>query len=399
MSTFTTLPPLALYVHVPWCVRKCPYCDFNSHEANQGIPEKAYVDALLRDLEHDLPRVGGRRAQSVFIGGGTPSLFAPGAIEALLAGVRARIPIAPDAEITLEANPGTVDADRFAGFRAAGVNRLSLGIQSFCDAKLQALGRIHGANEALQAAEAARRAGFDNLNLDLMFGLPGQSVDEACEDAMRAIALQPAHLSLYQLTLEPGTPFYHRPPALPDDDAIWSMQIELQALLEQAGYGQYEVSAYAQPGRQCRHNRNYWLYGDYLGIGAGAHGKITEAGGVTRLWKRKQPKDYLEKAGTAEALGGEQRLAPEDLPLEFMMNTLRLPEGFESVLFVQRTGLPLSVVAEPLAAATRRALLEREDSRIRPTALGMRYLNDLLALFLPTDRTTAGSPASTASRA
>lgn len=393
MPDFAALPPLSLYIHVPWCIRKCPYCDFNSHEAPRGIPEQKYVDALLRDLEHDLPRVWGRPVQSIFIGGGTPSLFQPETIDALLAGVRSRLPVNPDAEVTLEANPGTVDAARFAGYRTAGINRLSLGIQSFRDDKLAALGRIHNGQEALRAVEAARAVGFENINLDLMFGLPGQSVNESCADVMQAIALAPAHLSVYQLTIEPGTPFYHRPPTLPEDDSIWSMQLELQALLEDAGYAQYEISAYSRAGQGCRHNLNYWRFGDYLGVGAGAHGKITDREGITRLWKRKQPDDYLAAAGTRKAIAGEERLTEADAALEFMLNALRLLEGFELELFTERTGLPLTAIEEPMAAAARRGLLDCDESHMRATPLGVRYLDDLLALFVPAEPLRACSPA------
>jgi len=381
MLIFTALPPLSLYVHLPWCVRKCPYCDFNSHEARGEIPEQEYIEALLRDLEQDLPRVWGRPVQSVFLGGGTPSLFAPASIDRLLSGIRARLPLNQDAEITLEANPGTVDMDRFRGFRAAGVNRLSIGIQSFDDDKLRALGRIHGSVEARRAAEAARAAGFDNFNLDLMFGLPQQTVEQALSDIRTAIGFAPTHLSVYQLTVEPNTLFHARPPALPDDDATWEMQTRVQAELAAAGYRQYEVSAYARPGDECRHNLNYWLFGDYLGIGAGAHAKITDRNSITRLWKIKQPKEYLRHAGTPAGIGGEQKLSRDDIVTEFMMNALRLVNGFPSPLFQERAGLPLAVCEKPLSLAENRGLIEWNAQMVRPTPQGRQFLNNLVELF------------------
>jgi oxygen-independent coproporphyrinogen-3 oxidase len=387
MFRFTALPPLSLYIHLPWCVRKCPYCDFNSHAVREELPEDAYVDALISDLEQDLPRVWGRHVHTIFMGGGTPSLFSPAVIDRLLSAVRARLFVAPDAEVTLEANPGTVEVERFRGYRQAGVNRLSIGIQSFDEDKLKALGRIHGHDEALRAAAAACDAGFENFNLDLMFGLPRQTLAQALADLETAIALAPAHLSLYQLTIEPNTLFHHRPPALPDDDATYAMQEALQARLRTAGYDQYEVSAYAQAGRQCAHNRNYWRFGDYLGIGAGAHAKITDAAGITRLWKAKQPKEYMTTAGTPPGIGGERRLTRAEVGLEFMMNVLRLTGGVESPLFAERTSLPLSLIEARLRAAEDRGLIEWDAHHIRPTELGRRFLNDLLALFLPEDDT------------
>jgi oxygen-independent coproporphyrinogen-3 oxidase len=399
MFTFTSLPPLSLYVHIPWCVRKCPYCDFNSHEAGDrrsrhpasrdisaslhvSIPEKEYVDALLRDLELDLPRVWGRPIHSVFIGGGTPSLFSPEAIDRLLSGLRARLTLNQEIEITLEANPGTIDLERFKGFREAGVNRLSMGIQSFEPEKLKALGRIHGREEALRAAEAAATAGFDNFNLDLMFGLPQQTVEQALADLRTAIAMGPSHLSAYQLTIEPNTLFHARPPQLPDDDTIAEMQDQLQDLLAEHGYRQYEVSAYARPEKQCRHNLNYWRFGDYLGIGAGAHAKITDANRITRLARVKPPKSYLEKAGTATALSTEQKLSRADVITEFMLNALRLTDGFPTPLFQERAGLPLSVCEKPLSLAESKGLIEWDTRTIRPTPAGRRFLNNLLELFV-----------------
>jgi len=381
MLNFTALPPLSLYVHIPWCVRKCPYCDFNSHAARAEIPEQQYVDALLRDLEQDLPRAWGRTVHSIFIGGGTPSLFSPEAIDRLLSGLRARLPLDQDIEITLEANPGTVELERFKGFRAAGVNRLSIGIQSFEPEKLLALGRIHGRDEALRAAGAARAAGFDNFNLDLMFGLPQQTVEQALADIRTAIGLGPTHLSVYQLTIEPNTLFHARPPVLPDDDSTWEMQSRLQAELATAGYRQYEISAYAKPGYECRHNLNYWKFGDYLGIGAGAHAKITGGGAIRRLWKVKQPNDYLRTAGTPAGIGGEDRLSREHIVTEFMMNALRITAGIPSRLFAERTGLPISVVARPLEQAENRGLITWDTESLCPTDAGFRYLNNLVELF------------------
>lgn len=379
----TASVPLSLYVHVPWCVRKCPYCDFNSHQLRGELPERAYVEALLADLDHDLPEVGERRVESIFIGGGTPSLLSAEALGRLLDGLRRRLRLRPDAEITLEANPGTVEQGRFHEFRQAGVNRLSIGVQSFNANHLQRLGRIHGPQQAIRAAEAAHAAGFANFNLDLMFGLPGQSPAQALADVDTAIALAPAHLSHYQLTLEPGTLFYKHPPPLPDDEATWAMLERGQERLSQAGYGQYEVSAYARPGRRCRHNLNYWRFGDYLGIGAGAHGKLSDANGaIMRLWKLKSPRDYLRHAGTRQAIGGREMIPAAQLGLEFMLNALRLTDGFAARLFRARTGLPLSHLQPALAEAEARGLLECR-SRIRPTELGRQFLNDLLELFVP----------------
>lgn len=382
MLNFASLPPLSLYVHIPWCVRKCPYCDFNSHEARAKIPEWEYIDALLRDLEQDLPRVWGRIVHTIFIGGGTPSLFSPEAIDRLLSGIRARLPLDQNPEITLEANPGTVELERFKGFRAAGINRLSLGIQSFEDEKLKALDRIHGREEALRAAEAVRAAGFDNFNLDLMFGLPGQTVEQALADMRTAMALRPTHLSAYQLTIEPNTLFHARQPALPDDDTAWEMQSQLQAELAAADYRQYEVSAYARPGYECRHNLNYWKFGDYLGIGAGAHAKITNASGITRLWKVKHPNEYLSAAGAPTSIGGEQQLSRHDAAAEFMLNALRLVDGFPSPLFQERAGLPISACEPELALAENKGLIEWDARAIRPTPQGRRFLNNLLELFV-----------------
>jgi oxygen-independent coproporphyrinogen-3 oxidase len=382
---FSALPPLSIYVHMPWCVRKCPYCDFNSHEPKTGVPQYEYVDALVQDLEHDLPRVWGRKVSSVFIGGGTPSLFAPEAIDGLLSALRARIPLLPNAEITLEANPGTVEQGRFAEYRAAGVNRLSIGVQSFQDDLLERIGRIHGGREAIRAAEQAHAAGFDNFNLDLMFGLPRQTLVSANADIATALDLEPAHISYYQLTIEPNTWFAKHPPQLPADDTIWVIQQHAQQQMERRGYVQYEVSAYARDARRSRHNLNYWTFGDYLGIGAGAHGKITDAKAqsVRRPWKIKHPATYLDAVASQSHVGGAEEISPADLPLEFMMNALRLNDGFERHLFAERTGLPLDVIHEKLEDAVRRDLLSVRGDRIQPTLHGQHFLNDLLQLFMP----------------
>ena len=381
---FAAPPPLSLYVHVPWCVRKCPYCDFNSHPSRGAIDAAGYVAALLRDLDEDLPLVQGRIIQSIFLGGGTPSLLPGEAVDELLAGVRARHACRHDMEVTLEANPGASDAGRFAEYRAAGVNRLSIGVQSLDDHALQRIGRIHDAAEAEAAVEAARRAGFDNLNLDLMFGLPGQSPAQARRDLRQAIALQPSHLSYYQLTLEPNTAFHRSPPSLPEDDALWSMQEQSRKLLAHAGYVQYEVSAYAQPSRECRHNRNYWEFGDYLGIGAGAHAKLTDAtaGEIWRLRKHNHPRSYLESAGPGGFAAGREALAAAPTVVEFMLNALRLKRGVPQARFTERTGLTLDCITATWNQATERGLMTRND-RLCATALGWRYLNDLLELFVP----------------
>ena len=374
---FAALPPLALYVHLPWCVRKCPYCDFNSHEKRDALPEREYVDALVADLEGMLPSVWGRRVVSVFIGGGTPSLFAPESIDALLAAVRARVPLEPGAEVTLEANPGTAEAGRFRGYREAGVNRLSLGIQSFDDAKLKALGRIHSADEARRAIEMAQAA-FDNVNLDLMYGLPGQTLGEARADVAEALRFGTTHLSAYQLTLEPNTVFYSKPPQLPAHDTCADMQLAVEELAAEAGFEHYETSAFARPGRRCRHNLNYWEFGDYLGLGAGAHGKLSFADRVTRHERAKQPREYMGQAGTVQ----EKPVAPRELPFEFMLNALRLVQGVPAERFEERTGLPRAAVARQLAAAEEKGLLESDPRRIRPTRRGRLFLNELLQLFL-----------------
>ena len=380
-----TTPPLSLYVHLPWCVRKCPYCDFNSHEGRGALPFEAYVDALLADLDHDLPLAWGRTVHSVFFGGGTPSLFPPAAIDRFLQQASARLRFAPDVEVTLETNPGTVEHGPFAGYRAAGVNRLSFGVQSFDDGCLQRLGRIHSSGDAERAVKAAQDAGFDNLNLDLMYALPGQSLAMALADVDRAIALQPAHLSHYQLTLEPNTVFAVRTPAgLPDEDGAWDMQEACQARLAAAGFAQYEVSAYARAGRQCRHNLNYWQFGDYLGIGAGAHGKLTLGASqqVLRRWKLRHPAEYQAKAGTPAAIGGDEVLTASRLPFDFMLNALRLNAGVPMAMFEARTGLPRAAIADHLATAHARGWLEPDPDWLRPTELGRRFANDVIGLFL-----------------
>jgi len=372
------LPPLALYVHIPWCVRKCPYCDFNSHERSGDLPEREYVGKLTSDLEQLLPSVWGRRIVSVFIGGGTPSLFSPESIDALLAAIRARLALEPYAEITLEANPGTVEAARFRGFRAAGVNRISVGVQSFDDAMLARLGRIHSSAEARRAIDAALES-FDNANLDLMYGLPGQTPEMAHADLEQALACGVPHLSAYQLTLEPNTVFWSKPPALPEHDRCADMQLAAEEALGAAGYEHYETSAFARPGMRCRHNLNYWEFGDYLGIGAGAHGKVSFPDRVTRHERIKQPRDYLEK----NTLAGEKTVPPSELPFEFMLNALRLVEGFPVELFQARTGLPLATVESRLQKAESEGLIERDWKLIRPTERGRLFLNELLELFLP----------------
>ncbi len=384
MFNFSATPPLSLYIHIPWCVRKCPYCDFNSHALRTEIPEQAYVTALLADLEQELPAVWGRTVESVFIGGGTPSLLSAAAFERLLGEIRARLPLKPGAEITLEANPGTVDQASFAGFRKAGINRLSLGIQSFQPALLENIGRIHNDSEAVAAIEAARSAGFDNINLDLMFGLPGQDVAMATGDLHTATALGPEHLSWYELTIEPNTWFYRHPPARGDDETRWEMQTAGQTLLHEAGYSRYEISAYARAGRQCLHNLNYWQFGDYLGIGAGAHGKITDAAAqrIYRVAKTRHPLSYLETAHTAQRIVTQRDLMPDDVLLEFMMNTLRLDHGFRIADFTTATGLPASRLEPGIQHATEQGLLQAND-RIQTTPHGRRYLDELLQYWVP----------------
>jgi len=386
---FAALPPLALYVHIPWCIRKCPYCDFNSHEAKGEVPEAAYVDALVADLEFALPAIWGRRTASVFIGGGTPSLFSAASIDRLLAAVRARVPLAPDAEITLEANPGTFEREKFSAFRAAGVNRLSLGIQSFDPGHLRALGRVHDEKEARAAAEAAL-AIFGNVNLDLMYALPRQTIAQARLDVAAALVFAPPHLSFYQLTLEPNTLFHRDPPPLPDDDAAADIEDAVHSMLAEARYRHYETSAHARAGSECRHNLNYWRFGDYLGIGAGAHSKLSFPDRIVRQIRFKQPRQYLERASAGAPLLEETEIARDDVGFEFMLNALRLTDGVPASLFAERTGYPLALVARELELATARGLLESDPTNIRPTALGRRFLNDLQSLFLADARERRG---------
>ena len=385
MHQFSLLPPLALYIHFPWCVRKCPYCDFNSHELQGELAETAYIDALLADLEQELPRIWGRSISSIFMGGGTPSLFSANSIDRLLSGVRARLTFAPNIEITLEANPGTVEQERFADFHAVGINRLSIGVQSFQDTQLQQLGRIHTGKQAIQAAEAAHKVGFENFNLDLMFALPGQNTQSALNDLQTAIDLSPSHISYYQLTIEPNTLFHKHPPSLPDEEMVWTMQCEGQALLAGAGYTQYEISAYAKAKRQCRHNLNYWQFGDYLGIGAGAHDKITDMTQqhITRCWKVKHPHAYLNKAATEQRIAGSRSLSQDDTILEFMLNALRLTHGFKHDLFQHHTGLPLKSIEVAIQQAEANGWLVKNKEGFQPTEEGQRFHNDLVSLFLP----------------
>ncbi len=375
------LPPLSLYIHIPWCERKCPYCDFNSHEYGGALPETEYVDTLLADLETDLPLAQGRPLVSIFIGGGTPSLLSTPAMQSLLDGVRARLPLADDCEITLEANPGSAEADKFAGFVTAGVNRISLGVQSFDDNCLQALGRVHDAAQARRAVAQAQASGIASLNIDLMHGLPGQTTENASADLQQALDCDPAHLSWYQLTIERNTAFYKRPPELPVEDDLGSIQAAGEALLSAAGYQNYEVSAYAQAGYRCRHNLNYWEFGDYLGIGAGAHGKLTVAdcGEIRRTVKKRQPAEYLA-ADDVHANG--QLLTREDLPGDFMLNALRLSDGFAPDLYQARTGLTLDTLSATLEGLAEKGLLEISAERILPTALGRRYLDSVVSEFL-----------------
>ncbi len=374
---------LALYVHMPWCVRKCPYCDFNSHQLKSAAPDSSYVDALIRDLDLELPSVSGRRIDTVFFGGGTPSLFQPEDFSRLLGAFRQRIAFAEDVEITLEANPGTIERGRFAGYRDAGINRVSLGAQTFAPRALEALGRIHSADDTHRAVAELRAAKLDDFNLDLMYALPQQTPEEALEDVRIACALEPVHISYYQLTLEPGTVFHARPPQLPDEDAAWRIQTAGQKLLADAGYVQYEVSAYARPGKRCRHNLNYWLFGDYLGIGAGAHGKLSVElpQRILRTVKPKQPREYLEQIRRAGS-GESSPIAAADLPFEFMLNALRLNEGFTVRDFRRRTGLEMASVERKLAEGEARGLLVRRADGWHPSELGRRFLNDLQVSFL-----------------
>jgi len=375
------LPPLALYVHWPWCVRKCPYCDFNSHESKEPIPEQAYLDALRADLEQSLPLIWGRKIHTVFIGGGTPSLMSAAGLDRLMSDIRTLLPLDLDAEITMEANPGTFEADKFKAFRASGINRLSIGIQSFNSRHLQALGRIHDADEAIKAVEIAQ-ANFDNFNLDLMYALPGQTLAEAEADVDTALGFAPPHLSLYHLTMEPNTVFAKYPPALPDDDESADIQDMIAARTAAAGYQHYEVSAYARPGHRARHNLNYWQFGDYLGIGAGAHSKLSFPHRVLRQARYKQPASFMEAAAKGNAVAEEREIGRADMGFEFMLNTLRLTEGFDPNLFGERTGMPINAIEGALNAAEAKGLIYRDFRVIRPTELGQRFLNDLQEMFL-----------------
>jgi oxygen-independent coproporphyrinogen-3 oxidase len=377
----TALPPLSLYVHFPWCVRKCPYCDFNSHEANGGFPEEEYLAALRADLEGSLPLIWGRKIYTIFIGGGTPSLMSAAGLDRLMSDIRTLLPLDGAAEVTMEANPGTFEAEKFRSYRASGINRLSIGIQSFNPLHLQALGRIHDGNEARRAVEIAH-ANFDNFNLDLMYALPSQTMEEAQRDIATAIQFAPPHLSLYHLTLEPNTVFAKYPPVVPDDDASAEMQDMIEAQTAAAGYGHYEVSAYARQGRRARHNLNYWQFGDYLGIGAGAHSKISFPHRVIRQARYKQPNSYLENVRAGRPVHEEFEIGRDELGFEFMLNTLRLTEGFEVNLFAERTGLSINAIEPALNAAESKGLLYRDHKIVRPTELGKRFLNDLQQMFL-----------------
>lgn len=382
MSKIIENPPLSLYIHIPWCIRKCPYCDFNSHALKSELPERAYLNALIKDLVLTSKNIDDREIQTIFIGGGTPSLFSPKALSELLTHISETLPLAENIEITLEANPGTVDQERFAGFREAGVNRLSIGVQSFQQQKLKALGRIHDENEAARAIESAYCAGFDNINIDLMYGLPDQTLNDALYDLSTALSFQTAHLSWYQLTLEPNTSFYHNPPTLPQEDSIWEIQKAGENYLADHHFQAYEISAYAQNQNnlRCRHNLNYWLFGDYLAIGAGAHGKITHNDKITRYWKMRHPKDYLNP--DTPFLAGEKILTSKDIPLEFMMNALRLYQPIPVTLFESRTGMCISDISTALEKSQADGLLIYDEHTIETTERGKSYLNDLLRIFI-----------------
>jgi putative oxygen-independent coproporphyrinogen III oxidase len=378
-------PPLSLYIHIPWCLKKCPYCDFNSHQKRGELPESEYVDALIADLESSLAKVWGRRIHTIFIGGGTPSLFGAAAIDRLLTAVRTRLPVEADAEITMEANPGTFEAARFRGYRDAGVNRLSIGVQSFDDGKLASLGRVHGATEA-RAALAAALAIFPSVNVDLMYALPGQSAAEALSDVREAIAAGAPHVSAYHLTLEPDTHFFRFPPPLPEEDEAADMQEAIEALLQESGFAHYETSAFARPGHRARHNLNYWMFGDYLGLGAGAHGKLTFRDRVLREVRARKPQTYLAAAlQGGDAIHESRDVRAAELPFEFMLNALRLIDGFPIALFSQRTGLATTTIEDQLESAEQRGLIARDHATIRPTPKGARFLNELLETFLPGD--------------
>ncbi|MBV7539831.1 radical SAM family heme chaperone HemW [Acidovorax sp. sic0104] len=385
-----SLPPLSLYVHLPWCLKKCPYCDFNSHEARgdggeaagaAAVPEQRYIDALLADLESALPLIWGRTVHSIFIGGGTPSLFSPAAIDRLIGDIRARLRLEADCEITMEANPGTFEKDRFRAYRAAGITRLSVGVQSFNDRHLKALGRVHDRAQALAAVAEAAEA-FDTFNLDIMYALPGQTLHELEEDMRTALALKPPHISIYHLTIEPNTYFAKYPPAIPEDDQAYAMLDRITEMTGQAGLARYEISAYAQPGHQCWHNTNYWQFGDYLGIGAGAHSKLSFAHRVVRQVRFREPRLYMEHALAGRPVAQDDDVKRADLPFEFMLNALRLRDGFALQDFTARTGLPLTAIAKGLQEAERKGLIERDMERVRPTERGFDFLSDLQELFL-----------------
>ena len=382
MPEFTSLPPLSLYIHLPWCVKKCPYCDFNSHTFESGLPEQEYLNALIADLEYQLPSIWGRRIISVFIGGGTPSLFSAESINKLMSTLRSHLNCLPNMEITMEANPGTVEQNKFNGFFAAGINRLSIGVQSFDNKKLQALGRIHNGDEAYNAIAVARKAGFENINLDLMFGLPEQTLAEGLSDLQQAIDLAPQHISWYQLTIEPNTFFYSHPPVTPEDDDVWELQQQGQKLLAEAGYIQYEISAYAKNNQQCAHNLNYWQFGDYLALGAGAHGKISRAdtGKIERYWQLRKPQDYMQ-ASSISKTSGKETLSDEQIIFEFMLNALRLKQGFDITDFEQNTGLSVGYIEQRCKQAIARGLLEKKTKGYVATELGYLFLNDLINLF------------------
>lgn len=385
MFSFQYPPPLSLYIHIPWCVRKCPYCDFNSHEIRDDVPEQAYVDALFADLEQELPAVWGRTVETIFIGGGTPTVFSPESIERLLSGIKARLNCKPGLETTIEANPGTLESDRLVAFREAGITRLSIGVQSFEDNSLHLIGRIHDGSTAREMVECAQEAGFESFNLDLMFGLPGQSADQALRDLQTALALQPPHLSWYQLTIEPNTLFFKQPPVLPAHEIIWDMQKQGLTLMAKHDYTQYEVSAYARGRYQCQHNLNYWKYGDYLGIGAGAHGKLTDVaeGTISRVWKIKHPRNYMENSATVSRIGGRSRPEPGEVMFEYLLNALRLNAGFTRAEYEDSTGLDYQALVKRLGAVKRPEFIEIGDDRVCATMTGRRFLNDVLVDVLP----------------
>lgn len=377
-----TLPPLSLYVHLPWCIRKCPYCDFNSHEAKGEVPEQRYIDAVIADLEQALPLVWGRTIHSIFIGGGTPSLFSPASIDRLLGDIRARLKLEPDCEITLEANPGTFEKDRFRAFRGAGVTRLSIGVQSFNDEHLKALGRVHDRQQAIAAVEEAAQS-FDTFNLDIMYALPGQSLDQMEQDITTALSMMPPHISIYHLTIEPNTVFARYPPQVPEDDDAYAMLDRITEMTAGAGMERYEVSAYALPGHRCWHNVNYWQFGDYLGIGAGAHSKLSFAHRIVRQVRFREPRLYMEKAMAGNAVTQDTEVSRAELPFEYMLNALRLRDGFALQDFSARTGLPLTAIEQPLDEAQAKGLIERDLQRVKPTVRGFDFLSDLQSLFLP----------------